>query len=171
MNVTFPHRIKQGKHYVLSLHVLSSCGLPLPPTFPLVTVNEARSYFASTIHPVWKFVLKTLRAEFSQWWLNMELSHLLMQQYGGCYSELLNITHGCATTKNGGGGVVIKALTLKEILGATFRSKFSYGKHVHDTWVWILVLRGRTLDYISVKNLIVQGRNLRFGFRPCKEWK
>jgi hypothetical protein len=29
--------------------VLSPCGLPLPPTCLLVTVNEARSYFASTI--------------------------------------------------------------------------------------------------------------------------
>jgi hypothetical protein len=29
--------------------VLSSCGLPLPPTCLLVTVNEARCYFASTI--------------------------------------------------------------------------------------------------------------------------
>jgi hypothetical protein len=32
-----------------SLSVLSSCGLPLPPTCLLVTVNEARNYFASTI--------------------------------------------------------------------------------------------------------------------------
>jgi hypothetical protein len=30
-------------------HVLSTCGLPLPPTCLLVTVNAARSYFASTI--------------------------------------------------------------------------------------------------------------------------
>jgi hypothetical protein len=43
------HRIIQGKDWVLSLHVLSSCGLPFPPTCLLVTVNEARSYFASTI--------------------------------------------------------------------------------------------------------------------------
>jgi hypothetical protein len=34
---------------VLSPSVLSSSGLPLPPTYLLVTVNEARSYFASTI--------------------------------------------------------------------------------------------------------------------------
>jgi hypothetical protein len=33
----------------LSLSVLSSCGLPLPPTCLLLTANEARSYFASTI--------------------------------------------------------------------------------------------------------------------------
>jgi hypothetical protein len=43
------HRIVQGKDWVLSLHVLSPCGLPLPPTCILVTVNEARSCFASTI--------------------------------------------------------------------------------------------------------------------------
>jgi hypothetical protein len=33
----------------LSLSVLSSCRLPLPPNCLLVTANEARSYFASTI--------------------------------------------------------------------------------------------------------------------------
>jgi hypothetical protein len=43
------HRIIQGKDWVLSSYVLSSCGLPLPPTCLLVTVIEARSYFASTI--------------------------------------------------------------------------------------------------------------------------
>jgi hypothetical protein len=43
------HRIIQGNVCVLSSYVLSSCGLPLPPTCLLVTVNEARSYFASTI--------------------------------------------------------------------------------------------------------------------------
>jgi hypothetical protein len=32
----------------LSLYVLSSCGLPLPPTCLLVTVNEARSYTVQT---------------------------------------------------------------------------------------------------------------------------
>jgi hypothetical protein len=37
------------KDWVLSPNVLSSCGLPLPPTCLLVTVNEARSYFASTL--------------------------------------------------------------------------------------------------------------------------
>jgi hypothetical protein len=42
-------RIIKGNDCVLSPHVLSSCGLPLPPTCLLVTVNEARSYFASTI--------------------------------------------------------------------------------------------------------------------------
>jgi hypothetical protein len=31
--------------------VLSPCALPLPPTCLLVTANEARSYFASTIYP------------------------------------------------------------------------------------------------------------------------
>jgi hypothetical protein len=44
------HCIIQGKDWVLSPYVLSSCGLSLPPTCLLVTVNEARSYFASTIH-------------------------------------------------------------------------------------------------------------------------
>jgi hypothetical protein len=45
-----PHHIGliQGKEWVLSPCVLSFCGLPLPPTCLLVTVNEARSYFAST---------------------------------------------------------------------------------------------------------------------------
>jgi hypothetical protein len=44
------HRIIQGKDWVVSPYMLSSCGLPLPPTCLLLTVNEARSYFASTIH-------------------------------------------------------------------------------------------------------------------------
>jgi hypothetical protein len=43
------HRIIQGKVCVLSSSVLSSYGLPLPPTCLLLTVNEARSYFSSTI--------------------------------------------------------------------------------------------------------------------------
>jgi hypothetical protein len=43
------HRIIQGNDWVLSPYVLSSCGLPLPPACLLVTVNEALSYFASTI--------------------------------------------------------------------------------------------------------------------------
>jgi hypothetical protein len=43
------HSIIQGKDCVLSPYVLSSCGLPLPPTCLLLTVNEARSYFALTI--------------------------------------------------------------------------------------------------------------------------
>jgi hypothetical protein len=46
----FSLRIVQGKDWVLYPHVLSPCGLPLPPTCLLVTVNEARSYFASTIY-------------------------------------------------------------------------------------------------------------------------
>jgi hypothetical protein len=33
----------------LSPYMLSSCGLPHPPTCLLLTVNEARSYFVSTI--------------------------------------------------------------------------------------------------------------------------
>jgi hypothetical protein len=40
------HRIIKGKDWVLSPYVLSSFGLPLPPTCLLVKVNEARSYFA-----------------------------------------------------------------------------------------------------------------------------
>jgi hypothetical protein len=43
------HRITQEKDCVVSPSVLSSFGLPLPPTCLLLTVNEARSYFASTI--------------------------------------------------------------------------------------------------------------------------
>jgi hypothetical protein len=37
------------KYWVFCPYVLSPCGLPLPPTCLLVTANEARSYFASTI--------------------------------------------------------------------------------------------------------------------------
>jgi hypothetical protein len=43
------HRIIKGKYCVLSPHVLYSFGLPLPPTCLVLTVSEARSYFASTI--------------------------------------------------------------------------------------------------------------------------
>jgi hypothetical protein len=42
-------RIIQENDWVLSPYVLSFCGLPLPPTCLLVTVNEVHSYFASTI--------------------------------------------------------------------------------------------------------------------------
>jgi hypothetical protein len=49
LNVTLSHRIVLGKDWVLSPYVLSPCSLPLPPTCLLVTVNEARSYFASSI--------------------------------------------------------------------------------------------------------------------------
>jgi hypothetical protein len=45
----FSHRIIQVKDWVLSPYMLSSCCLLLPPTCLLVTVNEARSYFAFTI--------------------------------------------------------------------------------------------------------------------------
>jgi hypothetical protein len=44
------HRIIQGNDCVLSPSVISSRGLPLPPTCLLLTVNEVRSYFESTIH-------------------------------------------------------------------------------------------------------------------------
>jgi hypothetical protein len=47
------YRTIQGKHCVLSLSVLSSCGLPLSPTCLLLTANEARSYFAYTIRADW----------------------------------------------------------------------------------------------------------------------
>jgi hypothetical protein len=43
------HRIIQGKDCVISLSLLSSCGLPLPPTCLVIAVKEARSYFAFTI--------------------------------------------------------------------------------------------------------------------------
>jgi hypothetical protein len=48
-SVPVSHRIIQGKDCVLSPYVPSSCGLPLPPTCLLVTVNEARSYFSFAI--------------------------------------------------------------------------------------------------------------------------
>jgi hypothetical protein len=41
--------IIQGNDCVFSPSVLSSFGLPLPPTCLVLTVSEARSYFASTI--------------------------------------------------------------------------------------------------------------------------
>jgi hypothetical protein len=47
------HRIIQGKDCVFSPSVLSSFGLPLPPTCLLLTASEARSYFASTIQCCW----------------------------------------------------------------------------------------------------------------------
>jgi hypothetical protein len=46
------HRVIQGNDCFLSPYVLSSCGLPLPPTCLLLTVSEARSYFASTVQVV-----------------------------------------------------------------------------------------------------------------------
>jgi hypothetical protein len=59
------HRTIQGKDWVLSSYMLSSCGLPLPPTRLLVAVNEARSYFASTAHNITNSsdILKYLRQE------------------------------------------------------------------------------------------------------------
>jgi hypothetical protein len=45
-------RIIQENDCVFSPSVLSSFGLPLPPTCPVLTVSEARSYFASTVHSV-----------------------------------------------------------------------------------------------------------------------
>jgi hypothetical protein len=45
----FQHRITQGNDCVFSPSVLLSFGLPLPPTCLLLTVSEARSYFAYTI--------------------------------------------------------------------------------------------------------------------------
>jgi hypothetical protein len=44
------HRIIQVNDCVFSPSVLSSFGLPLPPTRLVLTVSEARSYFASTVH-------------------------------------------------------------------------------------------------------------------------
>jgi hypothetical protein len=44
LNVIVSHCIIQGEDWVLSPYVLSSCGLPLPPTNLLVKVNEAHSY-------------------------------------------------------------------------------------------------------------------------------
>jgi hypothetical protein len=43
------HPIIQGNNCVFSPSVLSSFGLPLPPTCLVLTVSEARSYFVSTI--------------------------------------------------------------------------------------------------------------------------
>jgi hypothetical protein len=38
------------KDWVFSPNVLSPCGLPLHPTWLLVTANETRIYFPSTVH-------------------------------------------------------------------------------------------------------------------------
>jgi hypothetical protein len=43
------HRITQRNDCVFSPPLLSSFGLPLPPTCLVLTVSEARSYFTSTI--------------------------------------------------------------------------------------------------------------------------
>jgi hypothetical protein len=51
-DLTVSHRIIQGNDCVSSPSVLSSFGLPLPPTCLLLTASEARSYFASTITTV-----------------------------------------------------------------------------------------------------------------------
>jgi hypothetical protein len=44
------HHLVQGKDCVFSPSVLSSFSFPLPPSCLVLTVSEARSYFASTIH-------------------------------------------------------------------------------------------------------------------------
>jgi hypothetical protein len=44
-------RMVQGKDWVVSPYVLSSFGLPFPPTCLLVTANEAGSYFAYNTLP------------------------------------------------------------------------------------------------------------------------
>jgi hypothetical protein len=46
----------------LSLSVLSSCRLHLPPTCLLLTANEARSYFASSIQKVCFFFTRHLQS-------------------------------------------------------------------------------------------------------------
>jgi hypothetical protein len=50
LNLNVSHCIIQGNDYVFSPSVLSSFGLPLPSTCLVLTVSEARSYFASAIH-------------------------------------------------------------------------------------------------------------------------
>jgi len=56
------HSIVQGNDCVFFPSVLLSLGLPLLPTCLLVTVNEARSYFASTIS-----TLRCLETEEVAW--------------------------------------------------------------------------------------------------------
>jgi hypothetical protein len=59
---TVSYRIIQGNDCVFSPSVLSSLGLPLPPTWLILTVSEARSYFASTVHLLpTQFVLASRR--------------------------------------------------------------------------------------------------------------
>jgi hypothetical protein len=61
------YRIIQVKDCVLSPSVLSSYGLPLPPTCLLLAVNEARSYFASdVVTSLWLHYVNTSR-DNSEW--------------------------------------------------------------------------------------------------------
>jgi hypothetical protein len=56
------HRIIQGNDCVFSPSVLASFGLPLPPTCLVLTVSEARSYFASAIR--FSTLLNPVTSEF-----------------------------------------------------------------------------------------------------------
>jgi hypothetical protein len=56
------HRIIQENDSVFSPYLLSSFGLPLPPTCLVLTVSEARSYYASTIR--FNTLLNPVTSEF-----------------------------------------------------------------------------------------------------------
>jgi hypothetical protein len=64
---TVSHRIIQIKYWVLCHYVLSSSGLHLPPTCLLGTVNEARSYFASTIQYILKLKKRNCTNLIKKW--------------------------------------------------------------------------------------------------------
>jgi hypothetical protein len=49
LNVFTSDSIQGTNYWVISPYVLSLRGLPLPPASVFVKVNEARSYFASTV--------------------------------------------------------------------------------------------------------------------------
>jgi hypothetical protein len=67
LNPTVSHRIIQRKYWVLCHYVLSSFGLPLPPTCLLVADNEARSYFASTIQYILKLKERNCTNLIKKW--------------------------------------------------------------------------------------------------------
>jgi hypothetical protein len=69
------HGIIQGKDCVLSPYVLSSCGLLLPPTCLLVTVNEARNYFEPTIQ-----------------WVRQSSCEVLIKLYSGFFERRAQTT-------------------------------------------------------------------------------
>jgi hypothetical protein len=78
------HRIIQGKDWVLSPYVLSSFCLPLPSTCLPVTVNEARSYFASTILTNRRTCVQTGRAKTDGQALKINATFVVSARYNFC---------------------------------------------------------------------------------------
>jgi hypothetical protein len=79
--LTVSHRIVQGNYCVFSPSVLSSFGLPLPPTCLLLAVGEARSYFASAIYRQYgSFIL--LEEDDYSFQRSFQIAKLLRFEYG-----------------------------------------------------------------------------------------